>query len=194
MPASPSPSATAELHDGPSAVPTLDERLSAIGLRPVGQASACAADIRALMAAAPLFSGLADADAERLAAFFFVHDAPAGVTVITEGEIGDFMLLVMTGEIEVVRGGRRGARIAVARAGQSLGEMSMFDGEPRFASCVTLGPSRIAVLSRDAMMRVMEDEPRLGGQVMLRLVHLLSERLRQMSARLVTEVEARREA
>jgi len=190
MPAPPTAPVTAE----PPVASTPHERLSAIGLRPVCLTAAHAADVRALMAAAPLFSELTDAEARRLAAFFFVYDAPAGVTVIAEGDVGDFMLLLMTGAIEVVRGGRRGARLSVARAGQSLGEMSMFDGAPRFASCVTLEPSRVAVLSRDAMMRLMDEEPRLGGRVMLRLVHLLSERLRLTSARLVTEAGAAREA
>lgn len=194
MPAPPTAPVPAEPRDDPTAAQTPHERLSAIGLRPVGLATAHAGDIRALMASAPLFSELTDAEADRLAAFFFLYDAPAGVTVIAEGEVGDFMLLLMSGTIEVVRGGRRGARLSVARAGQSLGEMSMFDGEPRFASCVTLEPSRIAVLSRDTMMRVMDEEPRLGGRIMLRLVHLLSERLRRTSARLVTEAGAAREA
>jgi len=175
---------------------TPHERLSAIGLSPVGRASTCAAEVRTLMAATPLFSGLDAAETERLAAFMFVYDAPAGLTLITEGEVGDFMMLVMQGAVEVVRGGGAGSgsRIAVARAGQALGEMSMFDGEPRFASCVTREPSRIAVLSRDAMMQVMQEEPRLGARVMLRLVQLLSERLRQTSAKLVTYIEAARES
>ena len=62
------------------------------------------------------------------------------------------------------------------------------------ARAVTPQASRIAVLSRDTMMRVMDEEPRLGGRIMLRLVHLLSERLRRTSARLVTEAGAAREA
>lgn len=174
----------------------LHQRLIAQGLRPVGCATARTVDIRAAMSAAPLFAELTDAEADRLAAFFFVYDAPAGVTVIAEGEVGDFMLLLMSGAIEIVRGGPpgRGARLSIARAGQSLGEMSMFDGEPRFSSCVTLEPSRIAVLGRDAMMQVMDEAPRLGGRLMLRLVHLLSERLRRTSAQLVTRVETARQA
>jgi len=180
----------------PPASGTPHERLVGLGLRPVEPASAGADALQGLMAVTPLFSGLDAAELDRLGAFMVVYDAPAGVTVIAEGEVGDFMMLLTQGAIEVVRGGQpgRGSRISVARAGQALGEMSMFDGEPRFASCVTLEPSRIAVLGRDAMMQVMQDEPRLGGRIMLRLVQLLSERLRETSARLVTYIEAAREA
>ena len=68
------------------------------------------------------------------------------------------------------------------------------DGEPRFASCVTIEPSRIAVLTRDAMLLVLHDEPRLGSKILLKLVQLLSDRLRQTSAKLVSYLEASREA
>jgi CRP-like cAMP-binding protein len=74
-----------------------------------------------------------------------------------------------------------------------MGEMSMFDGEPRFASCVMLESARIAVLSRDALMMVLIDEPKLGNKILLKLVQLLSDRLRQTSAKLVTFLESARD-
>jgi CRP-like cAMP-binding protein len=187
---------------GPSGKPaeiairqTPHERLSAIGLRPVGRASEFADEIHGLMARTPLFSGLDLEETRKLGAFMYVYEAPAGVTIIAEGETGDFMMLLMNGMVDVLRRNRYNfpSRIAVAHAGHALGEMSMFDGEPRFASCVTLEPSRIAVLTRDAMMLVLHDEPRLGSKILLKLVQLLSDRLRQTSAKLVSYLEAARE-
>jgi hypothetical protein len=133
------------------------ERLSAIGLRPIGRASEFADDIYALMAKTPLFSGLDIEETRKLGAFMYVYEASAGVTIISEGETGDFMLLLMSGMVDVLRRNRYNfpSRIAVAHSGQALGEMSMFDGEPRFASCVTIEPSRIAVLTREAMLLVL---------------------------------------
>jgi CRP/FNR family cyclic AMP-dependent transcriptional regulator len=175
---------------------TPHERLSTIGLRPLGRASEFADDIYALMAKTPLFSSLDIEETRKLGAFMYVYEASAGVTIISEGETGDFMMLLMSGMVDVLRRNRYNfpSRIAVAHSGQALGEMSMFDGEPRFASCVTIEPSRIAVLSRDAMLMVLHDEPRLGSKVLLKLVQLLSDRLRQTSAKLVTYLEAAREA
>ncbi len=175
---------------------TPHERLSAIGLRPVGRASEFADEIHGLMAKTPLFSGLDMEETRKLGAFMYVYEAPAGVTIISEGEAGDFMMLLMNGMVDVLRRNRYNfpSRIAVAHSGHALGEMSMFDGEPRFASCVTLEPSRIAVLTRDAMMLVLHDEPRLGSKILLKLVQLLSDRLRQTSAKLVSYLEAAREA
>jgi CRP-like cAMP-binding protein len=175
---------------------TPHERLSALGLRPVGRAVEFSEEIHGLMAKTPLFSGLDIEETRKLGAFMYVYEAPAGVTIINEGEVGDFMMLLMQGMVDVLRRNRYNfpSRIAVAHAGHSLGEMSMFDGEPRFASCVTLEPSRIAVLTRDALMLVLHDEPRLGNKILLKLVQLLSDRLRQTSAKLVSYLEAAREA
>ena len=175
---------------------TPHERLLALGLKPIGRASEFADEIYGLMSKTPLFSGLDIDETRRLGAFMYVYEAPAGVTVINEGETGDFMMLLMVGMVDVLRRNRYNypSRIAVAHAGHALGEMSMFDGEPRFASCMTLEPSRIAVLTRDALMLVLQEEPKLGNKILLKLVQLLSERLRQTSAKLVGYLEAAREA
>ncbi|MGB7181898.1 MAG: cyclic nucleotide-binding domain-containing protein [Burkholderiaceae bacterium] len=174
---------------------TPHERLLALGLKPVGRASEYSDQIYNLMAKTPLFSGLDVDETRKLGAFMYVYEAPAGITLIQEGETGDFMMLLMNGMVDVLRRNRYNypSRIAVAHSGHALGEMSMFDGEPRFASCVTLEQSRVAVLTRDAMMLVLSDEPKLGNKIMLKLVQLLSERLRQTSAKLVSYLEAARE-
>ena len=175
---------------------TPHERLLGMGMRPVGRASEFSDEIHALMARTPLFSGLDIDETRKLGAFMYVYEAPAGITLITEGETGDFMMLLMTGMIDVLRRNRYNypSRIAVAHAGHALGEMSMFDGEPRFASCVTLEYSRIAVLTRDALMLVLNDEAKLGNKILPKLVQVLSDRLRQTSAKLVSYREAAREA
>lgn len=171
------------------------ERLSALGLRAIGRANDSADEIHGLMAKTPLFSGLDLSETQTLGSFMYIYEAPAGITLISEGEAGDFMMLLMHGSVEVLRRNRHNvpSRIAVAQAGHALGEMSMFDGEPRFASCVTIEHSRIAVLTRDAMMLVMQDDPRLGSKVLLKMVQLLSDRLRQTSSKLVSLLETARQ-
>jgi CRP/FNR family transcriptional regulator, cyclic AMP receptor protein len=171
------------------------ERLLALGLKPMGRATDFSEEIYGMMAKTPLFSGLDIEETRKLGAFMYVYEAPAGITIINEGESGDFMMLLIKGMVDVLRRNRYNypSRIAVAHSGHALGEMSMFDGEPRFASCVTLESSRIAVLTRDALLLVLSDEPKLGNKILLKLVQLLSERLRQTSAKLVSYLEAARD-
>ena len=181
---------------GNSAKRSPHERLLALGLKPMGRATDFSEEIYGMMAKTPLFSGLDIEETRKLGAFMYVYEAPAGITIINEGESGDFMMLLIKGMVDVLRRNRYNypSRIAVAHSGHALGEMSMFDGEPRFASCVTLESSRIAVLTRDALLLVLSDEPKLGNKILLKLVQLLSERLRQTSAKLVSYLEAARDA
>ena len=80
------------------------ERLTSLGLTPLGRASEFADDIYSLMAKTPLFSGLDMGETRTLGAFMYVYDAPAGLTLINEGDAGDFMVLLMSGTLSVALG------------------------------------------------------------------------------------------
>jgi CRP/FNR family cyclic AMP-dependent transcriptional regulator len=75
--------------------------------------------------------------------------------------------------------------IASVNAGKTLGEMSMIDGEPRFATCVAAETCVIAVLSRENLARIILEQPILGAKILMELVLMLSQRLRQTSIKLV---------
>jgi CRP-like cAMP-binding protein len=66
-----------------------------------------------------------------------------------------------------------------------LGEMSMIDGEPRFASCTAIDRVSLAVLTRDDMGRILVGRPALGAKILVKLVTMLSQRLRKVGADLV---------
>jgi len=70
-------------------------------------------------------------------------------------------------------------------AGRTLGEMSMIDGEPRFATCIATEPSLIAVLDRESLARIIVEQPLLGAKILMELVLMLSHRLRATSQRLL---------
>ncbi|RZL09377.1 MAG: Crp/Fnr family transcriptional regulator [Rubrivivax sp.] len=111
---------------------------------------------------------------------------PSGRELIVQDEKGDYALIVLEGVVAVDRvqpaGGR--ARLAEAREGDVLGEMSLVDAGARFASCITLSPCRLAVLTGDALDDLAVDEPRLGMAVLASIARRLSLRSRQLSARL----------
>ena len=61
----------------------------------------------------------------------------------------------------------------------------MIDGEPRFATCMASQPTTFAVLSRDSMAKIILDHPSLGSKILVKMVTMLSLRLRQTSARML---------
>jgi CRP-like cAMP-binding protein len=120
--------------------------------------------------------------------------AQPGQMLIKEGEIDDWMLLLLRGTVDV--GKRIGpeanheergdnTRLAVLRPGTVLGEMSMFDGEPRYASCWALSEVEAAVLDRVAVARLVKFRPDIGAKLLVKLTQLLAKRLRNTSAQLV---------
>lgn len=150
--------------------------------------------IREIIETIALFEDFEPQELESLARYMNCFRAEAGSEIIREGENGDYMLLVLVGNIEIVRLDARGlpTRIAVVGPGKTLGEMSLIDGEPRFASCVALTEVQFAALDRAALSRLIAEEPRVGVKLMMELLMLLNQRLRNVSAQLMDCMEAKR--
>jgi CRP/FNR family cyclic AMP-dependent transcriptional regulator len=130
-------------------------------------------------------------DIHQLAPFMTVYRAAPGDTIIREGNTDDYMLFILEGRINIVKTDAQGERHPMASVGpgSTLGEMSMIDGEPRFASCIALDVTTFAVFPRDSMVRIIMDEPQLGAKVLIKLVTMLSQRLRDTSSSLLHYLE-----
>lgn len=126
------------------------------------------------------------AEIARMARQFDFYTVPEGQEVIGQDEQGDYLVIVLDGTLAVDRvqpwGGR--ARLAEARAGDMLGEMSLLDAGARFSACTTLTRSVLAVLDAERLDRLVASEPRLALALVATLARRLSLRLRQVSARL----------
>lgn len=157
-------------------------------LEHLGDATQFSAQIHALIPRCDLLENFSTAEVRLLAHFMDVYRAPAGVEIIHEGEGGDFMLMLIEGKVEVQKQDRWNTPqlIAVVEAGKTLGEMSMIDGEPRFATCIAAEPTLVAVLDRENLARIIVEQPMLGAKILMELVLMLSQRLRATSGRLLT--------
>jgi len=156
-------------------------------LEHLGDATKFSPQIHALIPKCNLLENFSPAEVRLLAHFMDVYQAPLGAEIIREGEGGDFMLMLIEGKVEVHKRDRwhTPQLIAVVEAGKTLGEMSMIDGEPRFATCIAAVPSVLAVLDRENLARIIVEQPMLGAKILMELVLLLSQRLRSTSARLL---------
>jgi CRP-like cAMP-binding protein len=161
----------------------------------LGDATQLAAKIHALIGASPLLENFNLAEVRLLSHFMQLYRASPGQEVLREGDPGDFMLIVVEGRLEVFKQDRWNAPrlIAVIDEGKTAGEMSMIDGEPRFATCVAADSAVIATLSREALARIVLEQPILGAKILMELVLMLSQRLRSTSQRLVSYLDKQRE-
>jgi CRP/FNR family transcriptional regulator, cyclic AMP receptor protein len=156
-------------------------------LVPLGSASDYLEDILEVLQPHALFEGFSPKECGELCQYLECFGAPSHVTIIREGDAGDFLLVVLTGLIQVVKRDAGGEAKVVAEVGPGafLGEMSLIDGRARFASCVSAAPSDLAVLSRERLNAILVDHPRLGQKLLLMLLRHTVGRLRETTARML---------
>ena len=156
-------------------------------LESLGDATQFAEQMHALIPKCTLLENFSAAEVRLLAHFMDVYRAEPGAEIIREGDGGDFMLMLLEGKVEVHKRDRWNTPqlLAVVEAGRTLGEMSMIDGEARFATCIAVEPTVIAVLDRESLARIIVEQPLLGAKILMELVLMLSQRLRVTSQRLL---------
>src|SRR5918996_73633 len=157
----------------------------------VANNAAISEELGSLLGRAPLFSDFTRDDIKTLAEYMGVYRAETGATIIREGDVGDFMLLIVRGEVDILKRGhqREQQHMTSVGAGTTIGEMSMIDGEPRFATCRTTQATTFGILTRDNMAKIILEQPQLGAKILVKLVTMLSARLRQTSAKLMRYME-----
>jgi CRP-like cAMP-binding protein len=161
------------------------------GLEYMGDALRFAGRIHSLIPKCPLLENFSPGEVRLLAHFMEVYRAQPGVEMIREGEGGDLMMLVIEGRVDVAKRDRWNTPqlIAQVEPGRTLGEMSMIDGEPRFATCVAVEPTLVAVLNRENLARIIVEQPLLGAKLLMELVLMLSQRLRATSGKLLDLID-----
>ena len=157
----------------------------------MGDALRFAGRIHSLIPKCPLLENFSPGEVRLLAHFMEVYRAQPGVEMIREGEGGDLMMLVIEGRVDVAKRDRWNTPqlIAQVEPGRTLGEMSMIDGEPRFATCVAVEPTLVAVLNRENLARIIVEQPLLGAKLLMELVLMLSQRLRATSGKLLDLID-----
>lgn len=160
-------------------------------LERVGAGTAIASEIFGLVGKSQFFTEFSKEDISTLAGYMEVFRAQPGEIIIRESDEGDFMILIVDGEVDILKKSHRAEQqhMTSAGPGMTLGEMSMIDGEPRFATCMASQPTTFAVLTRDNMAKIILDHPSLGSKILVKMVTMLSLRLRQTSGRLLRMME-----
>jgi CRP-like cAMP-binding protein len=82
--------------------------------------------------------------------------------------------------------------LAVVRAGASVGEMSMLDGEPRYATCTAIEPVEAGVIGQMAIGQLIALHPAVAAKFMVKLTQIMAQRLRNTSNQLIKVVDERR--
>jgi len=115
------------------------------------------------LATVRLFSSCGKKEIRAIAKTAKIVQIHSGTQIITEGEDGDTMYVVLTGSCRVARNGRKLASIG---SGASFGELALLSKGPRTATVVAVTDMEVAVITRRQLNKLLEDAPRFARKLL----------------------------
>ena len=121
--------------------------------------------IKNLLQTSPLFAPFTKSQQGELLRHFEGHEMEAGVDVITEGEPGKGLFLILSGEVDVITGAKGPSPVKLARlkSGDMFGEMSLVTDQPTTATVRAAAPTTVLFLAREYVERLAEAVPEVGA-------------------------------
>ena len=130
-----------------------------------------------------LFSELSDDQLESISSFTFNKSFDAGELIVVEGQTGNGLYVIVSGNVEVLKGdvGENPQVLAKRGAGDVFGEMALLGEWPRTASVRALDTVQCLGIDRWVFLSQLERQPK----VTIRMLQILAQRLRDSDARFV---------
>lgn len=129
----------------------------------------------------PLFRFVTYQELVRVVNITDVKTFAAGETVVTEGDEGEEMFLVLSGKVRIHTGE---TLIAHLGPGQHLGEMSLIDKAPRSASVTAEEESRLLIIGRRGFFDLVRKNHDIAVKLLWSFLGVLNQRLRTTSREL----------
>lgn len=118
--------------------------------------------LKNLLASSPLFRPFSPQQRLDLARRFTGHDVAPGTEIIREGDAGRGLYVVLSGEVEVVKGEEPfETTLATLRGGDVFGEIALVRGTPATATVRAARPSTILFLAREYFDRLINALPQM---------------------------------
>lgn len=128
-----------------------------------------------LLARIPFFTDLPEGELDRIMAQLEVVNLKSGEILFREGDAGENMYIVVSGDLEILMAPDTDNELILNRVpqGEYIGEMSLVTGAPRTASVRAHGDVVLLSMSRSQLMDLLHEHPQLAST----MVHVLSQRL-----------------
>ncbi len=160
------------------------DNCTAIALRFAGAAvlTPTAAEQRiALLKRIPFFAHLSYPELVKVVGLTELRQASAGQEIIREGEVGNELYVVLSGEVIVLKDQHT---IATLRAGAHVGEMGLIDNAPRSATVRAKTDVNLLVMRREEFFTLIRAEPLIAAKLLWSFLQVLSSRLRDTNEQL----------
>jgi CRP/FNR family cyclic AMP-dependent transcriptional regulator len=106
-----------------------------------------------------------------IAASGVVRTFPKQAVIISEGDVGDSLFIILSGRVKVYASNAAGREVVLNfhGAGEYVGEMSL-DGEPRSASVVTTEATTCAIVNRAQLREFLAQNPDFAQHLIQTLI------------------------
>ncbi len=115
----------------------------------------------------PLFAGMSKKELSSVSQIADELDLPSGKELIREGELGSQFFVILDGEAEVRR---RGRKLNTLRNGDFFGEISLLANRSTTATVTATMPLRVLVITRASFHKLLRDAPGVQWSVLQALV------------------------
>ena len=122
-----------------------------------------------LLRQVPLFAGCNKRELGEISMLADELSLPAGTTLIHEGRQGHEFFVLIDGEVDVRRKGRK---VSSLSDGAFFGEMALVSSKPRNATVTASSPVRVLVLHEQGFRRLLRDSP----SIQLKVLQTLADR------------------
>lgn len=136
---------------------------------------------REVLARMPLFSRLTERELLRVMQAVEVRSYDDGQVVISEGDKGDELFIVLSGKVRVSRGGEA---LNVLGQGEHVGEMALIRSVPRSATVSSLGKTELIAIRRADFFEILRKEHEVAVKMLWQFLGVLADRLDQMNSEL----------
>ena len=117
---------------------------------------------------------------------------PAGTVLFEQGQVGQVMYVICTGEIEISRRvGERQTVLAVLPAGEFLGEMSLINNRPRSATARVVTDARVLEIDSHTFEAMIHGSTEIAIRLIKKLAIRLDETDRQIEVLLFRDPNSR---
>jgi CRP-like cAMP-binding protein len=153
--------------------------------------SQATAHLEDLLTGVALFGDLTGQEAAQVAAVCRLIEALPGDRLIREGQAVQTIYVFLAGEAAVMKENHTVTPVEVAcvRKGGVLGEMSLLDNAPAFATVIVKEPVKAVAIDHEPFTRLLDQFPRIGYKVFKRLARTTSLRLKMTTGRLAEFAE-----
>ena len=120
------------------------------------------------LARVPLFKELKGRQLESVAQTMVSHDYQAGQDIVTQGESGVGLFVIVSGEAEVIHVRTDGTKAVVNVMGETdyFGELALLTEGPRTASVVATQPTQCLVLTRWNFLAALKGDAEMAVSIL----------------------------